>query len=210
MTNDAKSKELVDQVQSAHRIAVAFNRRILPLFDAIADAFDCEFTYWEPLETQRPCKGGSRPSKYWAWSFLPLYASTHQYARIKGNKASPEDLAFEFDLYLDENFKEENRKKLGLSGNQQPGGISLEKGRAIVEVYISRPRAADKKSFEKLWSNCDNAPIGTETFIDVGHGMEGAAFEVLLEEVIADHQIVINKISEILGESLGAKGISAA
>lgn len=42
------------------------------------------------------------------------------------------------------------------------------------------------------------APLGTETFMDVGHGIDGAEFEVLLEELIADHQIMINKISDTL------------
>lgn len=209
MISNEKSKELVEQIQSAHRIAVAFSRRILPVFDAIAEAFNCEFAYWEPIETQRPCRGTSQPSQYWAWDFVPLFASTHQYAREKGGKASPQDLAFEFDLYLDENFKKSKRKELGLSSSQQPGGISLKTGRAIVEVYISRPKEVGKQSFDKLWNKCDNAPIGTQTFIDVGHGMEGAAIEVLLEDIIADHQVVIDKISKILGEPLEGKGKSA-
>lgn len=208
MISNEKSKELVKQIQCAHRIAVAFSRRILPVFDAIAEAFNCDFAYWEPIETQRPCRGTSQPSQYWAWDFVPLFASTHQYSREKGGKASPDDLAFEFNLYMDENFKKKKRKELGLS-NRQPGAINLDPGRAIVEIFISRPKEAGKQSFDKLWNKCENAPIGTDTFIEVGHGIEGAAFEVLLEEVIADHQVVIDKISKILGEPPDGKGTSA-
>ncbi|GFO70034.1 hypothetical protein GMLC_36130 [Geomonas limicola] len=206
MTCSVKSKELVEQIQNSHRIAVAFYRRILPLFDAIADAFNCEFAYWEPIETQRPCRSGSQPSKYWAWDYVPLFASNHCYFRQAGSKASPEDLAFEFNLYIDENFKEEKRKELKLSNGRQPGAITLEKGRAIVDVYIFKPREAAKRSFDHLWSKCDPAPIGTEKFKDVGHGIDAVAFEVLLEELVTDHHVVIEKISRLLKESVEEKG----
>ena len=65
--NREDATKLVFQLQQAHRLSVAFYRRILPVFDTIAGELGCEFREWGPLHTYWPGRSSSQPSKSWAW-----------------------------------------------------------------------------------------------------------------------------------------------
>lgn len=176
MISIEKSKDLVKEIQTAHRISVAFYRRILPTLDAIASAFDCGFREWKPLHTALPCKSGTRPSSVREWNFVPLFASSHFYSRTESTSAYPEDLAIKFNLYVDDNMDPKIRKTEKL-----PGAIDMEFGKAVIKIELRQPIACSDIPFEKLLEK-QNANIRlTELAIP-------------LEEIITDYQSVINKI----------------
>ncbi|MFP3534859.1 hypothetical protein SB763_36520, partial [Burkholderia sp. SIMBA_042] len=60
------AEKMVEQLQFAHRISVAFYKRILPTLDNIASELDCQFRYWEPMHTSMPGRGTTQPSTKWA------------------------------------------------------------------------------------------------------------------------------------------------
>lgn len=196
MSVSDSTEQLIQQIQNAHRISVAFYRRILPVLDEIAGAFDCRFVEWYPLHTSRPCRGSSQPSDYWAWDFVPLFASSHVYWRSEGRTTRVEDLGIEFDLYVDDNIKPDRRKALGLRNNQQPGAISMETGRAVLEVFLYRPTMANKASFSKNWEKGGAPSLGGESMQDVGGNLKAIAFEIPLEKVVNNYQVVIDRISQ--------------
>ncbi|MGH1411240.1 MAG: hypothetical protein ACRAUW_17310 [Aeromonas sp.] len=128
--------QLVTQLQQAHRLAAGFYQRILPLFDQIASqALDAEFWYWEPSESSRPCRSGTRPSSSWAWDYLPLFASNHAYRDRNGDTALKGDKTLIFRLYIDDDFRQNSTLRTSTKGQPDPLQLS---GNAVVEVNLYR------------------------------------------------------------------------
>ncbi|ELM3723720.1 hypothetical protein RYR28_002515 [Edwardsiella piscicida] len=144
-----QTTQLVTQLQQAHRLAAGFYQRILPLFDQIASqALDAEFWYWEPSETSRPCRSGTRPSSSWAWDYLPLFASDHGYRNWDGEMAKKGDTSLVFRLYIDHEFRHDSSSRSGVKG--QPDPLKLD-GQAIVEVSLFSCLQDSDKHFGELW-----------------------------------------------------------
>lgn len=185
------AKNVIEQLQQAHRISVAFYRRILPTLDVIADQFGCSFYYWEPLFTNRPGRGKSQPSEYWAWDFVPLYASSHTYRYINSEKRTvPEDLGIIFNLCIDNSFSDEACRK------GQPDPISLPIGEAVLKAYLYRPKRAVNKSFDVLWEEEEEVRPEIGKWSSINEYWNGIAFEWPLAEVIHNNQLVINTLQK--------------
>ncbi|WP_234774732.1 hypothetical protein, partial [Paraburkholderia tropica] len=110
------AEKMVEQLQFAHRISVAFYKRILPTLDNIASELDCQFRYWEPMHTSMPGRGTTQPSTKWAWDYAPLFAFNQVYWRTDGVEAQPSDVGLSLCTYIDDGFAPENRKKNGAVG----------------------------------------------------------------------------------------------
>ncbi|MBO1390897.1 hypothetical protein [Vibrio cholerae] len=144
-----QTTQLVTQLQQAHRIAVGFYQRILPLFDQIANqALEAEFWYWEPSETSRPCQARTRPSCSWAWDYLPLFASNHVYRNWDGNTAQLGDQTLVFRLYIDNAFRQDSSLRSKSKG--QPNPLQMD-GDAVVEVSLFRCLQDSHQRFDELW-----------------------------------------------------------
>jgi hypothetical protein len=174
---------LVSQLQQAHRISVAFYRRILPTLDFIASELDCEFALWEPLWTS-PVRGKVKPSTTWAWDYIPLFASNHIYRRVHGEYAQPNDLQLYLCLYVDDGFTPEARKRHGISG--QPDAITLPVGKAVLQAWIYRPIAPSESALSELIANAADPEIGLGRMQEVGENVQAIAFEWSLAEVMQD------------------------
>lgn len=153
MTHDiTKTEQLVEQLGQAHRLVAGFYQRILPLFDQIAqESIDASFWYWNPSENARPCSSAKRPSSYWAWDYIPLFASTHGYRTWEGNKALSGDMTLAFRLYIDDAIKKDSPQRGGGKGEPDPIGMKL--GNAVVEVYLFRCTKDSEHSFDVLWDD---------------------------------------------------------
>lgn len=178
------AQQLVGQLQQAHRIAVAFYRRILPTLDHIAAELNCEFSYWEPLHSSMPPRRNSRPSATWAWDYVPLFASTHVYLRTDGEHAQPGDVGLCLRLYVDQGFAPDERKKQGFSG--EPDAVNLPIGKAVLQAWIYRPIAAAEVSFDELWSTASDPLPGVREAHQVADNVNAIAFEWPLAELMQD------------------------
>jgi hypothetical protein len=155
--NIEQAAHLVTQLQQAHRIVAAFYQRILPLFDNIASkAMDADFMYWYPSETSRPCSQYSRPSRSWAWDFLPIYASEHVYKNWDSDSAKKGDETLTFRLYVDDDFRSSSPLRAGKKS--QPDPLQLD-GQAVVEVILFRCLKDSENGFTDLWENIPWPPV---------------------------------------------------
>lgn len=193
----ANANHLVNQLQNAHRISVAFYRRFLPLLDNLANEVGCAFSYWHPLETERVCLQKTRPSSKWAWDFIPLFASHHVYWRTASNTVTPTDAGLAFSLYIDDNFSTEKRKQKKISG--QPDAVTLPIGNAVLQLYIYRPLKKSKQTFSDLWKNTPEPEIGEEMMQPLGENMQGIGFEWPLADILYD----TTNIRQILKKHIG-------
>lgn len=192
------ARDLVKQVQVAHRLAAGFYQRILPILDEIANKLDLEFVAWEPLETELP-KKNRQPGSLWAWDFLPMYCSEFGYSRIKDqSKTDATDVHLSFLLSIDQNFHATERKSLGLSTEQEPDAVSLKEGNAIVRALVFRPTCALNTPFDNLFDDTcrhTNFPQGKQLISDgffcVGHQWELTDFLSSQQDVIKQLQKTI-------------------
>lgn len=185
---------LVVQLQQAHRLSVGFYRRILPTLDVLADKLECKFWWWEPAHTSRPGRGSSQPSSNWAWDFVPLYASNHTYIHSSGEmRTGPEDFGIQFTLYVEDSFEPDKRGSKG-----QPDPVSMPSGKAILEVWLYRPKQEYEKSIEDLWSEETISEFGKGKWEDVSEHFQGIGFEWPLEEVIADIEPIVTTLRQYL------------
>lgn len=177
------AERLIDQLQQAHRISVAFYRRMLPTMDYIATELNCEFRSWEPLHTSMPRKS-TRPSTTWAWDYVPLFASNHLYARVHGECAQPSDVGLYLCLYVDQGFAPGERQKHGFSG--EPDAVSLPVGKAVLQAWIYRPIVASERSFDELWFSAADPELGVGHVQQVADNVNAIAFEWSLADIICD------------------------
>jgi len=186
------AEQLVEQLQHAHRISVAFYRRFLPILDDIANQLGCQFVSWNPLETNMGCRSSTRPSNKWAWDFVPLFASRHIYWRTEGKIARHQDIGLSLCLYIDDSFSSEKREQNKIKG--QPDAVTLPMGNAVLQTYVFRPTKNPKKSFADLWDESDDPELGLEEMQEVCSNMQAIAFEWKLADVLHNHQQVIDKL----------------
>lgn len=187
---------LVDQVQIAHRLCVGFYQRLLPSIQEVATALECSFCSWNPAETNRPAGQYVAPQDKWAWDLVPMFATQHVYERVAGDFASQGDLSLTFTIYLDENFKKSQRKKLGIKG--QPDPINLPKGGATVEVCIHRCTEDSKASFDSLWDAARWPDSDKAGWQDVGEKVEARLTRWSLAFFIVHKEQVIAELKEAL------------
>lgn len=195
--NVAQAEVLVTQVQTAHRLAVGFYQRLLPLLTRIAGEFDTQFWYWEPTNTSRPSPSTTSPNNKWKWDLVPLFASRHVFRRIAGEQAQQGDVAIVFNVYLDEDFKPERRKSLGIKG--QPDPLSLN-GSATVEIYLYRCTVDSEAPFHKMWDAVEWPDDKIKGWHTVGQKMSACRLGYPLAQFIAAPEGVIADVQKAFAE----------
>jgi hypothetical protein len=201
MSNDiTPTEQLVEQLGQAHRLVAGFYQRILPLFDQIAqDSVDANFWFWNPSENDRPCSSAKRPSSYWAWDYIPLFASTHAYRTWDTDQAKRDDMTLVFRLYIDNAFKKESPQRMGRKGEPDP--LQMESGKAVVEVKLYRCTQNSELHFDKLWHGIPwPQPSEHWTAATQREGIELCARDVPLAELLADPTAVTTWIKAQRGE----------
>lgn len=187
--------EIVEQLQNAHRISVAFYRRILPTLDQIAATLGCTFDEWMPLHTAMPSKRkNSPPSDTWAWDYVPLFASNHIYLRTDGGPVSLSDVGLCLCLYVDDAIAFYELKQQGAAG--QPDPISLPMGSALLMAYIYRPIKPSELSFDELWAEAGDPEIGNDQWQEVADNLQAICFQWPLAEVIQDIEPIISELKK--------------
>lgn len=193
--NKEDAVKIVEQLQHAHRISVAFYKRILPTLDNIASALNCQFRYWEPLHTSMPGRGTTQPSTKWAWDFTPLFAFHQVYWRTDGVEAQPSDVGLSLSIYVDDGFTPENRKKIGVVG--QPDAVTLPPGRGIFQAYVYRPQEASSRPFSELWSEAWDVSGESGKIEKVGENMQAIWFEWPLADVLIDTKPIVETLKNV-------------
>ena len=182
----------MDQLQAAHRISVGFYRRILPILDSIANEADCQFCDWGPLLTSIPnIRSRDAPSLSWAWDYVPLFSSSHNYVKINGEAALPSDVGLCLCLHIDTGFDDSVKEQ---GDKVEPDAVDLPIGKAVLRGYIYRPMASCEISFSKLWSEASYPGIGNRDWQGVGENIVAIGFEWPLAEVIRDIKPIVEQL----------------
>lgn len=181
--------ELLKQVQTAHRLSVGFYQRILPVLNRIAEEFSLDFWSWTPLHTDRPAQSGKSPSTKWAWDLMPMFASRHDFGCELGEHANAGDIAIVFKIYIDDNFKPEKRKELGIKG--EPDAVTLPVGQPIVELDLFCCESRTQKSFETLCDEAGWPSDNNQEWEPVGGNMNARRLTFHLADLVAMPETII-------------------
>lgn len=195
-----EATELVGQLQTAHRLSVGFYQRLLPLLTRIASELEMGFWYWEPCHTNLPSRSTMAPGNKWAWDLAPMFASRHVYRRVVGELAQAGDVALIFNVYLDDNFKPEKRKALGIKN--QPDPLTLPVGRALVEMYLYRCDGENGDSFQKRWQNLERPSNNGAGWELVGTQMSAQLLTRDLAQFIANPNSVVADVRNALADGI--------
>lgn len=188
--------ELVENVRIAHRLSVGFYQRMMPTFDAAAEALDCEFWYWEPVFTARPAASGTRPTRKWLWDMMPLFASRHVYRKVAGGPLQKGDVALSFCLYLDDGFKPEKRKAAGAKGDPDP--VLLPAGASVLELELYRASADGGGTFDAVWDKAGAPDTKQAAWHAVHENLQGCWLSMPLADVVHDPDGLVTAIRQQL------------
>ncbi|RYY22749.1 MAG: hypothetical protein EOP62_22380 [Sphingomonadales bacterium] len=194
----AQAEKLVIDVQVAHRLIVAYYEGLLARLDSVSKELDLDFWYWEPLETSRPCRSSTQPSRNWSWDMVPLYAATHIYKRNAGKKLRVGDVAICFDVYAENSFENEQRRKSGFARKADP--LKLPKGEGMVTVEVYRCISNSNEVWDDAWHDTGAPDSKQDHWQDVGHGFMSRSIQIKLAELIHRPEVLLSSLRGLLAE----------
>lgn len=194
-----EANQLIDQLQTAHRLSVGFYQRLLPLINRVASELELEFWSWGPLYTDRPSQSGKPPSDKWAWDLIPMFASQHIFRNEQSEHASAGDCAAVFRIFIDDNFKPTNRKALGIRGEPDP--ITMPVGSATLELDLLCCEGKSLKSFDSLWEDAEWPSDDNMQWESVGENMYGRRLTFSLAQLIAEPEKTVASVREELAKA---------
>ncbi len=192
-----QADRIVEQVQTAHRLATAFYQRLLPRLAGTTEQLDLAFWYWKPAHTQRPGNSATPPGKNWAWDYLPLFASRHVYRRIAAESARAGDVIAVLDVHVDDQFRPENLKRAGNSG--QPDPIDMKRGAGTLTVHLYVCLQDDERSTGMLWEKA--APLSRESGWRTDGAFRTTTVTVPLARFLAEPDAVTQELKSVLASA---------
>lgn len=191
-----QAAKLVTDVQVAHRLVVAYYERLLAGFNTVAAELQFDFWSWDPIETKRPCRRTVPPAKNWLWDMVPMYASSHLYRRVSGQRPQVGDLVLWLRAYSDDAFKEEKRRAAGVKGKPDP--LKLAMGEGVIEVHLYRWVNDGEGDWDLTWDDLDDADPSIAGWQELGSDVLANAFHFKLADFIYSPEVLSGRIAALV------------
>ena len=201
--DELESKAVFQQVRVAHRMAVAYYKRLFQLLQEVTndERLGLSFLAWDTHDFSRPCQRKSNVFESWEWDLLPGI-STH-YVFFNGSNQNAQAVGdWLLDCHVitdtgvtDGDWESENKDPLKLS-------VPVEDARSLLRCHLQAPVKKGKlRWFEDIWQKshdleCTESPsIGSVT---EGGSLIGCSFEIPLDELTSKDatDALVNKILE--------------
>lgn len=180
---------LVNQVQRSHRLLVGFYKRILPSFDEIAAKFGGAFWLWDPIDFERPSRSGTRPSRKWAWDYLPLMNAKFLYLRSDGEQPA----IFEFHLHVEPAVLKPNR-----SGSGQPDPLNLEEMTPNVRIYAYWLKDGGQADVQEQWREAEYPGGDALSRSALTESLGGTWWDVELVNFVSSPDLVVETLNKFV------------
>ncbi|MFF3700092.1 MULTISPECIES: hypothetical protein [Pseudomonas] len=184
--NREQANQLVEQVQRSHRLLAGFYKRILPAIDEVAAKFGAIFWSWDPIDLGRPPRAATKPSRNWAWDYLPLMNAQFLYIRTEGVQHA----FFEFHLNTEPAVLRRHRV-----GNTQPDPLELEETTPSIRIYVYWLVGEPRTDIDQEWRNADYPGGDAFSVSSLTDVLLGTWWEVDLAEFIAAPQKTIEQLN---------------
>lgn len=199
-------EELFKQIRSAHRMVVAYYKRLFPILDQVATELELQFYRWQSVGFDHPAQKGTDIvcGKKWEWDLLPALNASYLYYNAKdANTQMKGDWLLEFRVLTDTGVLDEEGNKNRI-GNQDPLELSMsvEDAESKLEVYLFSPtKEGSLNWYSGVWSeseypSVEDSPSRQCVCDTVGIYADAFSFplEKLVDEDIVD--VLVDRIKK--------------
>ncbi|MFK5915557.1 MAG: hypothetical protein QM484_14415 [Woeseiaceae bacterium] len=185
---ELNSEDLFQQIRAAHRMVVAYYKRLFPKIQGVADKLNLNFYYWAPTHFNRPARGSTNIllDKSWEWDLVPgVIANYFFLSSNESNKQRSGDWMLEFHVITDTGVSDENRVL-----NQDPLEllIPVDKAESVLCVHIWVSTKDNTLNwYNDVWASCDHSTISDQPSVeclDEDNNIYGSCFEISLTELV--------------------------
>jgi len=180
---------LVTQVQKSHRLLAGFYRRILPALDELAAKFGAGFWFWEPIDFDRPCRSGTKPSSKWAWDYLPMLNAQFAYARTDEEQQA----IIQFQLHTDPSVLKQNRQ-----GSGQPDPLNLPDAIPVIRLYVYWLENGSVLDIKKQWEDVGYPKGEAFSISQLNSELRGTWWEIELADLVFASEDTVVAVSKFV------------
>ena len=210
--DELQSQELLKQVRTAHRLVVAYYKRLHIVLKDIGLHSDLglEFFQWGPTEYLRPCQRRSDVFKSWTWDLAPGISTEYLFQKKQSKDGLIHgDWLLALHVVSDTAVTNEN-----LKGNIDPLKLpDVSDSQSVVRLYLIAPNQnLPNMGFDGLWQKAKKDITMSDEVIgqllNIDKGIYGAGFEIGLEHLLTDTAVedVVKRIKEHMGAIIPRMG----
>jgi hypothetical protein len=185
--DELESKALFQQVRVAHRMAVAYYKRLFQLLKEVTndERFGLNFLAWDTNDYSRPCQRKTNVFESWEWDLLPGISTHYVFYNGKSqNEQSEGDWLLDCHVITDTgilgDWGGENKDPLDLN-------VSAEDASSVLKCHLQAPVKAGKlKWYEDIWkasSDLECTKSVEVAYVDDKESIMGCSFEIPLDDL---------------------------
>lgn len=197
-----ESQAMFQQVRVAHRMAVAYYKRLFQLLKEVTsdDSLGLSFLAWDTNDFSRPCQRKSNVFESFEWDLLPGISTHYVFYSGKSQVEQSEgDWLLDCHVITDTgvlgDWGGENKDPLDLE-------VSAEDANSVLRFHLQAPiEEGELKWFEGIWkdsSDLECTKSAEMTYVDDKNKVLGCSFEIALDELTGSSaaDTVVQKIME--------------
>ena len=201
-----ENKDLFKQIRTAHRLVVAYYKRLHQVLSSVGKELKMEFFVWEPSEYGRPSRRTGKILESWAWDMAPGIVTEYVFRKASSDK---EQKLGDWLLVLHV-ISDTAVTNQALIGDVDPLELSpsAEDAQSVLRCYLVAPRKnLNEYWYENIWVRvrkkieCTDSPEVQS--LDGDNEVYGAGFEMDLAELCLENlsldeppAVLIKKIGE--------------
>lgn len=184
--DDIKTQDLFLQIRTAHRMVVAYYKRLLPIIYQVATELDTQFYIWEPSNFARPAGLSTNIFDRWEWDLVPGLCTNYLFYKSEdSHKQKIGDWLLDFHVITDTGVIETSKKR-------NPDPLSLEKNvedsNSVLRIYIYVPKKDNTLNwYSGIWKNSDCPKLSespNKIVVDEENEILANGFEIQLSELV--------------------------
>lgn len=190
--------ELFSQIRSAHRMVVAYYKRLFPIIREVATRLELSFYAWSPSEFDKPGQMSTNVLERWEWDMLPGACTNYLFFNAKNSNAQEVgEWMLDMHVITDTGMLSVDGEGIekGLHGNQDPleMEVPVDAADSVLRVYLFVPtRNASLNWYHGIWRECDYPQLTNDPkheLVDEDNQIYATGFEVSLSSLTEDNAV---------------------
>tara|TARA_R110000764_G_scaffold190872_1_gene276142 strand:+ start:13431 stop:14069 length:639 start_codon:yes stop_codon:yes gene_type:complete len=210
--DNIESKELFNQVRSAHRLLAAYYQRIFQLLTDVTgdERLGLNYYLWEPSGFLRPCQKQTNVFNRSAWDLLPGMNTNYLFHNAKDNNKQQSG-EWMLDMCVIADTGTHDNQNLDPLEDALALKILPENANSVLRCYFfTAHKETDLNWYDGLWNaypyeECSDEK--TPKCIDEEQQLYTSSFEVSLDELTGENakELLVEKIMQFKGALLKAE-----
>jgi len=183
---NAGNKDLFTQIRIAHRLVVAYYKRLHQMLSGLGQTLGLDFFVWGPTEYGRPCNRLKNILEYWAWDMAPGVVTEYVFRKVTNH--SEQGLG-DWMLVLHV-ISDDAVTSNAIRGDLDPIDLSpsAEDAKSLLRCFLVVPhKNLNQFWYDDIWIRVRSKILCTDNpetqQLDAENGIYGAGFEIQLSEL---------------------------